>query len=300
MDGLAPAVADAEDRRSSVPGTTWWVELGAAAAVALAYLSSPRRTPSAALVAEAEANGRALWDLEQRLGLDVEPALQDAALQLGVPGAMNWLYGTLHFVVTAVTLVLLFRRHPGRYQCWRAGFVASSLLAFGVYRLWPVAPPRLLPDGGGSTVLADTLALHPTPWDFQSGPLSEVANHYAAMPSMHAGWALFCALALGLGRSKRTRVALLGYPMLTTVVIMATGNHFVLDALAGFAVVGLGMGAAAVGEQWVLRRAGRSGAEVRSASAAARPDQGGSGAGFAGAARGAGLLHAGRSLGDAA
>ena len=284
MDGLAPAVAEPV-RRAGVPGTTWWVELGAAAAVALAYLCGPRSAPSPELVAAAEANGRAVWELEQRLGLDIEPLVQDAALLVGAPGFLNWLYGTLHFLVTAVTLVLLFRRHPGRYQCWRTGFVLSSLLAFGIYRLWPVAPPRLLPDGHGGTVLADTLALHPTPWDFQSGPLSEVANHYAAMPSMHAGWALFCALALGLGRTRRVRLALLGYPTLTTVVIMATGNHFLLDAVAGFAVVGVGMGAAAVGERWVLRRVGVPGVGVRSASAAWRPDQGGSGAGFAGAAR---------------
>ncbi len=283
-----------------MPGTTWWVELGAAAAVALAYLCGPRSAPSADLVAAAEANGRAVWELEQRLGLDVEPLVQHAALLAGVPGALNWLYGTLHFAVTAVTLVLVFRRHPRRYQCWRAGFVVSSLLAFGIYRLWPVAPPRLLPDGRGGTVLVDTLALHSTPWDFQSGPLSEVANHYAAMPSMHAGWALFCALALGLGRSRRARLALLGYPALTTVVIMATGNHFLLDALAGFAVVALGMGLAVVGERWLLRRVGTEAAEVRSASVARRPDQGGSGAGFAGAARGAGLLHVGRPFGDAA
>ena len=287
-----------------MPGTNAWVELGAAAAVAVAYLCGPRSEPSAALVSTAEANARTVWEIEQRIGLDIEPLVQGAALRAGLPAVLNWSYGTLHFAVTAITLVLLFRRHPGRYQCWRAGFVLSSLLAFGMYRLWPVAPPRLLPDAGGTvladTVLADTLALHSAPWDFQSGPLSQVANHYAAMPSMHAGWALFCALALGLGRSRRTRAALLAYPALTTVVIMATGNHYLLDAVAGFAVIGAGMAVALAGERWVLRRVGGAAPEVRSASATARPDQGGSGAGFAGAARRAGLLHVGRPLGDAA
>jgi hypothetical protein len=232
------------------------VEVGAAGAVALAYLCSPATAPSADLIATAEANAAALWELEQRIGLHVEPAVQSVAVQLGVMGALNWLYGTLHFLVTAVTLVLLFRRQPDRYQCWRAGFVVSSLLAFAIYRLLPVAPPRLLQDGTGSTVLVDGLAVYPTPWDFQDGPLSEVANHYAAVPSMHAGWALFCALALGLGASTRVRVALLGYPALVTVVIVATGNHFLLDALAGFAVVGIGLGVAAVGEHLVRSRRG--------------------------------------------
>ncbi len=234
-----------------VHGTTWWVELSAVAVVVAVYLASPPSSPSAQLVAEAERNGLAVLRLQEHLGIDVERSVQAAALSLGLPSALNWLYGTLHFAVTAMVFVHLFRRRPEHYQRWRAGFVIASVAAFAIYRLWPVAPPRLLPDGSGGTHLVDTLAAHPTPWDFQHGPMSEVANQYAAMPSMHAGWALFCALAFGLGRSRRVRIALLGYPLLTTLVIMATGNHFLLDAVAGFAVVGAGMAAATLGERLI-------------------------------------------------
>lgn len=299
----APAGPDAgggaaPDGTTSVPGTRWWVEVGAAASVAVAYLSSPRSAPSTELIAEAERNAAGVLALEERLGLDVEAAVQSAALGLGLPTALNWLYGTLHFLVTAVVLVHLFRCRPGRYQCWRGGFVASSLLAFAIYRLWPVAPPRLLPDGTGSTVLVDTLAEHPTLWDFQSGPMSEVANHYAAMPSMHAGWALFCALALGLGRSGATRIALLGYPLLTTMVIMATGNHFLLDAVAGFAVVGVGLGAAHVVEVVLGRRAAR---DVAGYAPARLPGGGPQGVwGGRTATRRTGVLRTGRPFRDAA
>jgi len=252
-------VVDPESPRRP-QGTRWFIELGAALVVALAYLFGPRSDPSEALVRRAEANSWDLLQLEQRLHLDVESTVQSLVERLGLVVPVNWFYGTLHFVVTAATLVYLYRRRPEHYPRWRTAFVAASVIAFVCYRLWPVAPPRLLVDAAGSPVLTDTLAAHPAPWTFHSGAMSEVANQYAAMPSMHAGWALFCALALGLGRSRRTRVALLGYPLLVTIVIMASGNHYLVDAVGGFAVVGLGLGlVVAVTRMWSGHRTpGRS------------------------------------------
>lgn len=217
------------------------IEFCAAAIVAVVYLFSSRPSPSPELVGRAESNARWIVEFQRRLGLDVEQGVQEWALRLDLAGAVNWAYGSLHFVVTAATLVYLFRWRRADYTRWRTAFVVSSVSAFLIYLVLPVAPPRLLRDANGEPFLVDTLAQHSGPWSFDSGPISEVANHYAAVPSMHAGWALFCALALGLGRPLRQRILLLGYPLLVTFVIMASGNHFLIDALAGFAVVLAGL-----------------------------------------------------------
>ncbi len=260
----APPTA-AQDSR----GTRWWIEVGAALVVALAYLLGPRSVPGPELVARAEASSWSLFALEQRLRLDIEAGVQRVLTDAGLLVPVNWLYGTLHFVVTAAVLVYLYRLRPGHYQRWRCAFVVSSVAAFLVYRWWPVAPPRLLVDESGAPLLVDTLAEHSAPWTFHSGAMSEVANQYAAMPSMHAGWALFCALALGIGRVPGVRLALLSYPALVTVVIVGSGNHYLLDAVGGFVVVGLGLlvATAGTGETRSARRAGvdqRSSTERRS------------------------------------
>ncbi len=237
-------------------GTRWWIEVGAAIVVALAYLLGPRSMPDPELVERAEASSRSLFALEQRLHLDVEAGVQRMLTDAGLLVPVNWLYGTLHFVATAAVLVYLYRLRPGHYQRWRAAFVVSSVAAFLVYRWWPVAPPRLLVDESGVPLLVDTLVEHSAPWTFHSGAMSEVANQYAAMPSMHAGWALFCALALGIGRTVATRLALLSYPALVTVVIVGSGNHYLLDAVGGFVVVGLGLlvASACIGVRCPVRR----------------------------------------------
>ena len=226
------------------PGTRWWVEVGAALSVALFYLLGPRSTPGAEVMERAEANAWSVLELERALHLDIEGGVQHLVTDLGLVVPVNWVYGTLHFVVTLAALVHLYRAHPARYSRWRTAFVAASVTAFLCHRWWPVAPPRLLADTDGAPVLVDTLLEHSAPWTFHSGAISEVANQYAAMPSMHAGWALFCALAFGIGRPRRTRLALLAYPAAITVVIMASGNHFLLDAVGGFVVVGAALGAA--------------------------------------------------------
>jgi hypothetical protein len=222
-----------------VPGTRWWIEIGAALAVGAAYLFGPRSAPSPALVERAHRNAGVVLRLEQAWGLDIEAGVQSVVTAWNLAPVSNWLYGTLHFVVTAATLCYLYRCRPQRYSTLRAVFVVASLLAFIIYRLVPVTPPRLLPGASGGTVLVDTLAEYAAPWTFESGAMSQVANQFAALPSMHAGWALFCAIALGIGRSGATRRALLAYPALVTLVVMGSGNHFFLDAVAGFAVVGL-------------------------------------------------------------
>jgi len=99
-------------------------------------------------------------------------------------------------------------------------------------------PPRLLFTAGhGGYGFVDTLAKYPTFWSFDSGAINKISNQYAAMPSLHFGWALFCASSLTPRLRRRgAKVAAALYPLLTLSAIVLTANHYFLDA-AGGAVV---------------------------------------------------------------
>jgi membrane-associated phospholipid phosphatase len=103
---------------------------------------------------------------------------------------------------------------------------------------WPLMPPRLLPASYG---FVDTLAKYPTFWTFNSGAVNKISNQYAAMPSVHCAWALWCACAL-VPRVRHIWAKALAvlYPVCTVTAIVLTGNHYFLDAVGGFAVLGIG------------------------------------------------------------
>ena len=99
-------------------------------------------------------------------------------------------------------------------------------------------PPRLLPESYG---FVDTLAKYPTFWSFNSGAVSKISNQFAAMPSVHCAWALWCACVM-VPRARRrwVKIAFVLYPVGTVTAIVLTGNHYILDAVGGFAVLGIG------------------------------------------------------------
>ena len=152
--------------------------------------------------------------------------------------AMNYVYGSLHFVVTAGVIIYLFRRQSDDYPRWRNTLAFTTLFALIGFISWPLMPPRLMPD---SYSFVDTLAEYPTFWSFNSGAMNEVSNQYAAMPSLHFGWSMFCLCGL-LPHLRRlgARAAIIAYPGLTLAAIVLTGNHFILDAVGGAIVFGLG------------------------------------------------------------
>lgn len=232
--------------------------------VAVVYFAAPASAPSPSEIREAERRGASIEELERLLGIDVEASVQRVAAGLRLQWVANWLYGTLHFVVTAAAFVVLLRYRPTRYQRWRTSFVVASVFAFTWQRLVPVAPPRLIPDEAGGTLLDDWLRMHASPWSFDSGLISEAASHYAAMPSMHVGWAVLSAAAIWhcCGRIGRSVAA--AYPLLITVVVMATGNHFLLDAVGGAAVAIASLFAVEVAAGW--RSSQRSNHDISPAS----------------------------------
>ncbi|MDP9073574.1 MAG: phosphatase PAP2 family protein, partial [Actinomycetota bacterium] len=147
-------------------------------------------------------------------------------------------YGTAHFVVTVVVLVFVYRRAPERYRLWRNALAITTALALLGFAFFPLMPPRLLPS---NFHIVDTLETVGGLWSFESGPMSAVSNQYAAMPSLHFAWSLWCALALAPAvKPTWGKVLAYCYPALTLVCIVATGNHFFVDAVAGAAVLGIG------------------------------------------------------------
>lgn len=192
-------------------------------------------------LAGAVASAESLLRVEAALHLDVEMwanrALHDVPL---LALAASYWYAALHYLVTPVVLVTAYRRAPHRYRQVRSTLVAGSALGLVGFTLLPMAPPRMLP--GFTDTLAATAGSGWWGTD-ASAPkgLGGLTNELAAMPSLHVGWALWCAwVVLLLSRTTWVRRLAVTYGAGTVVVVVATANHYVLDAVAGAAVMLLG------------------------------------------------------------
>ncbi|MDG9701928.1 phosphatase PAP2 family protein [Streptomyces sp. DH37] len=195
--------------------------------------------------AQALRNADWLWEAERALGIAVEQSLNHAVN--GVTWlivSMNYYYATLHFIVTVGVLVWLYRRHPGRYAATRTVLFATTAVALLGYYLYPLAPPRLME----SVHFIDTVKVHDTWGSMASGNMANVSNQYAAMPSMHIGWSVWCGITIAL-LAAPLWVKILGwlYPAVTLVVIVCTANHFWLDAVGGVVCLGIGF---AISRAW--------------------------------------------------
>ncbi|WP_346094652.1 phosphatase PAP2 family protein [Streptomyces olivaceiscleroticus] len=181
--------------------------------------------------AEALRNADWVWRTEHSIGIAVEQTVNHAMNAVAwLIVAMNYYYATLHFIVTVGVLVWLYRRHPGRYAAARLVLFLTTAVALLGYYFFPLAPPRLMPGGD----FIDTVLVHDTWGSMASGNLASMSNQYAAMPSMHIGWSLWCGITIALlARARWARVLGVLYPVLTLVVIISTANHFWLDAVGG-------------------------------------------------------------------
>jgi hypothetical protein len=156
----------------------------------------------------------------------------------------NDFYGTAHFIITAVVLVWLFRRSPGRYPLWRNTLAFTTALALVGFAFFPLMPPRLLPS---SYHFVDSLRSIGGLWNFDSGAVSKVSNQYAAMPSLHFAWSSWSALVLGPAlRHRWAKVLMYAYPFVTLFCIVVTANHYFLDAAGGALALTLGFSMATV------------------------------------------------------
>lgn len=187
---------------------------------------------------EALKNADWIWHAERSLGLNFEEAVNHAVNSVTwLVVSMNYYYATLHFIVTIAVLVWLYRSHPGRYAASRLILFATTAVALLGYYLYPLAPPRLM--NGGNFI--DTVQVHETWGSMASGNFKAVSNQYAAMPSMHIGWSLWCGLTIfALAKAPWARILGLLYPTATLIVIVATANHFWLDAVGGMVCLAFG------------------------------------------------------------
>jgi hypothetical protein len=190
--------------------------------------------------AAAFAHAAQLWGAERRLHLTVEPFLNHlTAAHLMLADAAGYYYGLLHFLVTPLVLAWLYLCRRAVFPQLRSALMLATAIANVVFWAWPAAPPRFSVPGMTDTLAAQDIlgAAHP------HGAASLV-NLYAAMPSLHVAWAVWCAAAIGTAARTRWRRLAWLYPVTTTLVVLASANHFLLDAAGGVAVTGLGMLAA--------------------------------------------------------
>ena len=206
---------------------------------------------------QAFANADRVVSLERVLGLAWEQSLQRAFLAIpDLVEALNLFYFVGHFIFTGIFFVWLYRRSRNGFRSFRDGFLIATAISVVVHWLFPTAPPRLAGVG-----LEDTLLLF-SGIDIGSQTSSAYSNPVAAVPSLHAAY----ALGVGIGviryaRSRLVRAAGFVYPPLVMLTIVVTGNHFVLDAVAGVAVLGAGFLAA----RWWRARRSRSDFQVSTA-----------------------------------
>ena len=189
----------------------------------------------------AQANTARIVELEQSLGVFFEGAVQTWAS--GIPSLPTFLglaYVSLHLGATGAMMVWLHRRHRERFALVRNALVIATGLSLIAYTVFPAAPPRLAGLGFVDTVTAHTHV------NLSSDLLGSLYNPFAAVPSMHFGYALLVGIVLATTASNRW-VRLVGalYPPFMLFDIVATGNHFVFDAAAGGLVTVVSLWAAA-------------------------------------------------------
>jgi hypothetical protein len=196
-------------------------------------------------VRDALANGRDILHLEQMWHLSPERVLNGAIANVTwVAVAASYFYSLMHYVVTPIVLVWMYRKHREAYGRARTALALSTLLGLIGYALLPTAPPRLLAHSGLQDTLAHTSGYG---WweDEGSVPrgLGALTNQFAAMPSLHVGWAIWCGVLIAMYARRRWVKAIgAAYPVATTLVVKATGNHYLLDAFAGAITMAAGTG----------------------------------------------------------
>ncbi|MGH9272492.1 MAG: phosphatase PAP2 family protein, partial [Ilumatobacteraceae bacterium] len=167
----------------------------------------------------------------------------------------NYFYGSVYLLATFGIIIWMYRRRSDAYPLWRNTLAIMTTLGLVGFAFFPLMPPRLLDVLGDGQVFGfvDTLVEYPTFWSFDSEAMRTMSNPFAAMPSLHCAWAFWGACALyPRVRSHWARGLAVAYPVLTIYVVIATGNHFILDAVGGAVIFFVGYGAARV-----VTRAGR-------------------------------------------
>jgi len=222
----------------------FFLQLGLFAVVDVLYELT--RGLSEGNVVTAIGHARSVVSWERSLGIFNELGVQQWALQRHwALDVADFTYFHMHFVVTTVFMFWLYLRRNRHYYFIRNAVFAADAIALVGFTLFPTAPPRMLTDLG----FTDTLDRYASVSNY-SGPIADLANPFAAVPSIHTCYSLIIGLScFFLVRRQPLRVTWLFYPCLIVFSIIATANHFWLDAILG----GL-LAAVALSVAWVIER----------------------------------------------
>ena len=239
-----PLHAEPGGRR--VPAFMW--EVAIAVAAYLVYEAA--RFVAVGSYPTALAHARDVVALERNLHVDVEGSVQRAFLDSPLLHVLNYVYLAAQNLVLPVSLVLLYRLNRCTYRTLRNTLLATWLLSLPVYALYPAAPPRLAGLG-----IIDTVSTG-SPMKLESGTTTSLFNQFAAVPSLHVGFAFAIGIALAAAlRNPILRVAALMWGPVMLLTVVATGNHFVFDAAAGVAITAAGYGVhRLIAAGWLTRR----------------------------------------------
>ena len=226
------------------------IEVGIVGVAVLANLLARQLTLDDLDVAVAHAHS--LVALQERLGLDWEHAAQRTVSDWSWLGTFaSWFYVWGYLPVLAGAMVALFVRRPRDYAFLRNALLAGGILGLPVYVLWPLAPPRLTGLGYADTVAGTVV-------DAVARPVG-VANEIGAMPSFHVGYLVVVSVVVWrLTRSPLLRAWCVLHPLLMCWVVLATGNHWVLDLPAGLLLAAVGLAVAGWLESWAAAQDART------------------------------------------
>jgi len=190
--------------------------------------------------ADAFARARQIIHLEQSLGFFWESGWQEQIIgNRTLVDVANGIYLYGHLPILILGGIWIYMRSRERYRTYRNALLISACVGLLVYGLFPVAPPRLMPELG----FVDTIAM----FNNKSNTMqpSYIVNHYAAVPSYHFGWALLIGIALiDISRNLWVRAFAILFPTLMFFSIVLTANHFIFDAVIGGLFVLLAIGLA--------------------------------------------------------
>jgi hypothetical protein len=199
------------------------------------------------------ARDHALWivGLERSLHVEVEGSVQRALDGATVSWLLSNVYMAAQLVVLPGSLFALYRWAPPVYRRLRATVLATWMIAVPIHGLWPVAPPRLSEIGIADTVSDQLVSL--------SGHSTIFYNAFAAVPSLHVGFAFAISIALATAlRPRWAKALVLLWGPLVTLAVVATGNHFLFDGAAGLVVTAAGFAVGTllprVARHWAMPR----------------------------------------------
>lgn len=230
--------------RPSTPRSLDAVQNIAIVAVLWIFYSSVRSIGAAEAVAFE--NASKVLEFQDLLGLNIEGSLQSAFSWTPIIKAFNAYY-LVHFPVTVGLLVWTYlKRRNDLFLRYRNALIVTNVIGLVGHLAFPLAPPRML---DGFIDYGETIG--PNPYDL---PGSEAANEFAAMPSLHVAWAILVGVALWKMIGRVFKLVAVLHPIITSLVVVATANHYVIDVLLGAVLAFIAYLAASFATDWFKRR----------------------------------------------